>query len=353
MYLGRLATIDSTQGNETAENADAILGSYFDAGNPAYNYTTQLTPGRLSEDANDTYDVDNGGGHDTFWVGGYELMFDAVAEYNITLTYIDGTQATITAYVFQDVNGETFLAPETSYNSDQAALTAQPIQSLSLNYVTRYEGDDRGDLQASRVDQDFAGPVDGTGGNDNMGVGYVDAQGDQITNNSDVINGGDGNDTIDGGGGSDSINGGAGFDSIFGGSGDDTIYGGTGADTIDGGIGNDSIRAGDEDDLIYGGDGNDTIYYGDGNDTVYGGSGNDVIDDVEGLHLAGNALIYAGDGNDTVYSARPLKPFTAMRATTGFMPKRVTTSSLAATGWMSCGAAKATTTSSATRATTI
>lgn len=302
MYLGRLAIIDSTQGNETAENADAILGSYFDAGNPAYNYTTELTAGRLSEDANDTYDVDNGGGHDSFWVAGYELLFDAVAEYNITLTYIDGTQATITAYVFQDVNGETFLAPETTYNADQAALTAQPIQSLSLNYVTSYTGDNGGDMQASRVNQDFAGPVDGTAGNDSMGVGYVDAQGDAITNNSDVINGGDGNDTIDGGDGNDSIDGGAGFDSIFGGSGNDTIYGGTGADTIDGGLGNDSIRAGDEADLIYGGDGNDTIYYGDGNDTVYGGAGDDLIDDVEGLHLAGNALIYGGDGNDTVYS---------------------------------------------------
>lgn len=296
MYLGTLSLIDSTQGNETAENADAILGSYYDAGNPAYNWIGELSALDLTEDANDTYDVDNGGGHDRFRISGlgqhWDLSFDAVAEYAMTLTYIDGTTANITAYVFQDTTGATFIAPETTYNADQAALTAKPIQSVSLNSVTSYTGDNGGDMHADRVNQYYAGQVDGTAGNDSMGVGYSDGM-HNITENSDLIYGNDGHDTIDGGGGNDSID---------GGTGDDSIFGGTGADTIDGGLGNDFIRAGDENDLIYGGDGNDTIYYGDGNDTVYGGAGDDVIDDVEGSHLAGEALIYAGDGNDTVYS---------------------------------------------------
>ncbi|MEY8880750.1 Hint domain-containing protein [Donghicola sp. XS_ASV15] len=294
LYLGQLSLIDTVQGDETAENAAGILGSYYDSGNPAYDHTHQLTADRLSEDDNDTYDVDNGGGHDRFRIdGGSPRDFDAVAEYSITLTYLDGTTANITAYVFQDTNGHTYLAPETSNNSDQQALTAKPIESLSLNSVTRNTGDNNGDLHGYREDQNFAGPVDGTSGNDNMGFGYVDAEGHAIDDNSNVIYGNDGNDTIDGAGGNDSID---------GGTGDDTIYGGTGADTIDGGIGADSIRAGDEDDLIYGGDGNDTIYYGDGNDTVYGGAGNDLIDDVEFDHLMGEALIYGGDGDDTVWS---------------------------------------------------
>ncbi len=296
MYLGTLARIDTVQGDETAESASAILGTYYDAGNPAYNWIGELSALDLTEDSNSTYDFDNGGGYDTFRISGlgqyWDLTFDGVAEYQITLTYIDGTTADITAYVFQDVTGATFIAPETTYNADQAALTAKPIQSVSLNSVTSTTGDKYGDMQADRVNQYYAGQVDGTAGNDSMGVGYSDGM-HNITNNSDLIFGNDGFDTIDGGGGSDSID---------GGTGDDVIYGGTGEDTILGGLGNDSIRAGDEDDLIYGGDGNDTIYYGDGNDTVYGGAGNDVIDDVEGAHLAGNALIYGGDGNDTVYS---------------------------------------------------
>lgn len=296
MYLGTLARIDTTQGNETAENAAGILGSYYNAGNPAYNWIGQLSALNLNEDANDTYDTDNGGGYDSFRISGlgqsWDLTFDAVAEYNIKLTYIDGTTANITAFVFQDVTGATFLAPETTNNADQIALTTKPIQSVNLTSVLSPDGDSGGDMIASRVNQYFAGQVDGTTGNDSMGVGYSDGM-HNITNNSDLIYGNDGNDTIDGGGGNDSI---------LGGTGADVIYGGTGNDTIDGGTGADFIRAGDENDVIYGGDGNDTIYYGAGNDTIYGGAGDDVIDDVEGSHLNGQNLIYGGDGNDTVYS---------------------------------------------------
>lgn len=267
LYLGQLALIDSVQGDETAENAGAILGTYYDSNDPAYDHTYELTADRLTEDANDTYDVDNGGGYDRFRINGTgPYNFDAVAEYSITLTYIDGTTATITAYVFQDTTSHTFIAPETSDNPDQQALTDKPIQSLSLNSVTRYTGDNGGDMHAYRENQSFAGPVDGTAGADSMGVGYVDADGDVITHDSDVIISGAGNDTVDGGGGSD------------------------------------LIEAGDGDDVIYGGDGNDTIFYGYGNDTIYGGAGDDLIDDQDGVQLNGFNLIYAGEGNDTVYS---------------------------------------------------
>lgn len=224
MYLGQLALIDSVQGDETAENAGAILGSYYNSTDPAYDHTYQLTADRLSEDADDTYDVDNGGGHDRFFVNGTgPYDFDAVAEYQITLTYIDGTTANITAYVFQDTTGHTFIAPETTYNADQAALTDKPIQSVSLNSVTSYTGDKDGDMIASRVNEPYAGPVDGTNGNDSMGVGYTDAQGHAITEDADVIYGYDGADTIDGGGGSDLIESGAGSDVVYGGAGNDTI----------------------------------------------------------------------------------------------------------------------------------
>jgi Ca2+-binding RTX toxin-like protein len=302
MYLGQLALIDSDQGDETAENAGAILGSYYNSTDPAYDHTYQLTADRLSEDADDTYDVDNGGGHDRFFVNGTgPYDFDAVAEYQITLTYIDGTTANITAYVFQDTTGHTFIAPETTYNADQAALTDKPIQSVSLNSVTSYTGDKDGDMIASRVNEPYAGPVDGTNGNDSMGVGYTDAQGHAITEDADVIYGYDGADTIDGGGGSDLIESGAGTDVVYGGAGNDTIYYGTGDDTIYGGDGNDLI---DDEDLvrytgsneIHGGEGNDTVYSGDGSETIYGDGGDDSLSG-EG----GNDTLFGGTGNDVLW----------------------------------------------------
>lgn len=302
MYLGQLALIDSVQGDETAENAGAILGSYYNSTDPAYDHTYQLTADRLSEDADDTYDVDNGGGHDRFFVNGTgPYDFDAVAEYQITLTYIDGTTANITAYVFQDTTGHTFIAPETTYNADQAALTDKPIQSVSLNSVTSYTGDKDGDMIASRVNEPYAGPVDGTNGNDSMGVGYTDAQGHAITEDADVIYGYDGADTIDGGGGSDLIESGAGSDVVYGGAGNDTIYYGTGNDTIYGGDGNDLID--DEDGVrytgsneIHGGEGNDTVYSGDGSETIYGDGGDDNL-----FGEGGNDTLFGGTGNDVLW----------------------------------------------------
>ncbi len=41
----------------------------------------------------------------------------------------------------QDVNGNTYLVPEETNNADQVALTAKPIQSLTLNSVVSNSGD--------------------------------------------------------------------------------------------------------------------------------------------------------------------------------------------------------------------
>ncbi|MEN8682112.1 hypothetical protein [Marivita sp.] len=133
IFLGNLALIDTTQGNEIAENASGLLGSFGTADNPLSKSIQTLSADRLSEDDNSTYDTDNGGGYDSFRInGGAPQNFDAISAYDATITYFDGTNATISAVVFQDVNGNTYLAPELSLNADQAALTAKPIQSLSL-----------------------------------------------------------------------------------------------------------------------------------------------------------------------------------------------------------------------------
>ncbi|MDP2084235.1 MAG: Hint domain-containing protein [Gemmobacter sp.] len=284
IYLGKLALIDTVQGNEIVENAGGILATYGSAAAPLSGQVRTLSAERLSEDENTTYDVDNGGGYDSFRInGGVPQNFDAVAIYNATITYVDGTTATITAVVFQDVNGHTYLAPEETNNADQAALTAKPIQSLTLLSVAS----NTGDMVADRVAGDFISSVDGTAGNDTMNVGYTDPQGDRITEGNDFIMAGTGNDSVAAGGGNDTI---------FGGAGDDTLTGGAGADLIDGGDGHDSIGSWGSDpgnDTMLGGAGNDTIFGGLGDDVIYGNAGDDTVSGGQG-----NDTVFGGEGND-------------------------------------------------------
>lgn len=287
IFLGTLPKIDTTQGNEVVENAGGILGIYGSATGPLSGQVRNLTAERISEDDNNSYDLDNGGGHDSFRInGGAAQNFDAVAEYNAVITYVDGTTATITATILQDVNGNTYLAPKQTSNADQTALTAKPIQSVSLNSVSSNSGD----MVADRVAGDFRASVDGTGGNDSMGNGYTDAQGDKITAGADVIFGGDGNDTINA------------LDC------NDTVYGGAGDDVIDDWNGNDLVYGGDGNDFAHASSGNDTIDVGAGQDhvrtwdnagakTLFGGSGYDRLEFGNWQSSTGVSVTYNADGS--------------------------------------------------------
>ena len=285
IFLGTLPKIDTTQGNEFAENAAGILGTYGTSTSPLSGQVRTLSANDTTEDEDETYDTDNSGGYDTFRInGGASQNFDAVAIYNAVITYADGTTATITATVFQDVNGNSYLAPELTNNSDQVALTAKPILSLSLNSVSTATGD----MGVERVAGDFISSVDGTSGADTMNVGYTDAQGDKVTDGNDYIAAGSGNDSVSAGGGNDTVDAATGNDTVFGGAGADSINGGDGNDvignwtsddgndTMRGGAGNDSIIGGAGDDLVYGDDGDDSLFGGAGNDTLFGGAGNDM-----------------------------------------------------------------------------
>ncbi len=289
IFLGTLPLIDTTQGNEVAENAAGILGTYGSAANPLNSNVQFLTAERLTEDANDTYDTDNGGGFDSFRInGGAAQNFDAVATYNAVITYVDGTTATITATVFQDVFGNTYLAPEEVNNADQIALTAAPIQSLTLNSVVTASGD----MVADRFPGDFLTAVDGTAGDDNMnlGSGYTDAQGDQITTGNDYIIGGDGNDTINADAGNDTILGGAGNDVIDDWSGDDLVYAGEGNDTADVSVGNNTIFMEGGDDLV-------NIRDNAGNNVLSGGDGFDTLDFRNWQSSTGATVTFNQDGS--------------------------------------------------------
>ncbi|MGD9864913.1 MAG: Hint domain-containing protein [Pseudodonghicola sp.] len=135
--LGVYADIDPTEGNAVAENASSLVGlTIGSASDPLFNHFASFSPGTTGSAAgtSSVYDMNNNAANDTFSVdGGADQIFDGVANYNATITYKDGTTASITAIVFQDVNGNTYWAPEATLNADQTAMDAKLIVSLSLD----------------------------------------------------------------------------------------------------------------------------------------------------------------------------------------------------------------------------
>lgn len=238
-YLGTGPILDPTEGNITAENVGTIVGLTFGtAADPLVGNVHTFGPGTAgysggtslySDGTSFAYDLDNNVSNDQFTIdGGPDQTLDTAVIYNATITYMDGTTATITAVVAQDTEGNLYLAPETSYKPDQTALEAKPIQSLTLDsYDSTAEW-----LTADRYDANFASGVDGTAGDDSMGDGYTDSNGDQIGNSDDVVFGGAGKDTILAGDGNDTVYGGMGDDSISGEGGSDLLFGGAGDDII-------------------------------------------------------------------------------------------------------------------------
>lgn len=236
-YLGTGPSIDPTEGDSVSENASVLVGlTYGTSSDPLVNHIGSFSPGSTGYSGGDAtrYDTDNNLSNDTFRIdGGADQVVDGLAIYNATITYVDGTTATITSVVVQDAAGNLYLVPETTYNSDQAALEAAPIRSLTLDSVASNNTSLTADRYAATYDtSDWT--VDGTVGNDSMGVGYTDADGDQITVNDDRVLAGAGNDAVSAGAGNDTVDGGTGDDLLIGGDGNDSLLGGDGNDTLQG-----------------------------------------------------------------------------------------------------------------------
>lgn len=154
--LGTHSDLDTREGNTTAEGASDLVGQTFGTGDdPLLNHIQEFSPGGTGYARGDftAYDLDNSPS-ETFKIdGGPEQTFDGVAAYWATLTYTDGTTSSISAVIFQDTNGNTYLAPEFTANLDQRALEAKPIESLTLNSIAQNRG--ISGLAADRQTTDF------------------------------------------------------------------------------------------------------------------------------------------------------------------------------------------------------
>ncbi len=155
IFLGNYAQdMDQVEGdrapmsnNSIADNTGFLVNESFGApGNPIWKSIQEFTPGSsgfaggVSDNA---YDMDNSGtgANETFRLdGGPEQTFDSTALFNATITYTDGTPpANITAVIFQDTDGNVYFAPEFSANTDQAALEAAPLETITLDSLNSNE----------------------------------------------------------------------------------------------------------------------------------------------------------------------------------------------------------------------
>lgn len=157
--LGQLPVWDTVEGNSTVAtgNVNLALQTYGSVEAPLFQSIVEFSPTGtgFSGGSSTSYDLDNTVSNDQFSIdGGAAQTFDASMTFNAVITYTNGTTASITAVVFQDVNGNTYWAPEITDNADQAAIEAFPVRSLELTspiYSSGTFGQGYG-LTANRVD---------------------------------------------------------------------------------------------------------------------------------------------------------------------------------------------------------
>lgn len=286
IFLGVSAIdIDPIEGNTISEDVGLLVGTTFGASDdPLFDNVQTLSP---VGNPGTAYDSNNN--PDQFSVDGTTYRFDGGGGYNVTITYADGTTATAIAKIAQTTTGELYLFPDLpGQEANQALFEAKPIQSITLDSV----GPQGTGMATERLDGNFIEPVYGTDGNDNMIVGYTDANGNMVTDGADLIIAGDGDDNINAGDGNDTIYAGAGNDVIDDWNGDDLVYAGDGNDTANVSVGNDTYYMEGGDDLV-------NVWDNAGHNTFYGGDGFDTLDFQNWQSTSGASVTFTDDGAGT------------------------------------------------------
>ncbi len=133
-FLGTYADVDPNESNCNSENASTLVGEVFgSAGSPAWKNHEQLTLNDPNGDEH-TYDNDYGSGN-TITFAGDTVDLDSSMIFNVTVTYTDATTDTTQVLVLQDAEGRVFIAPHRPGNTNNDALTAKPMESISLDSV--------------------------------------------------------------------------------------------------------------------------------------------------------------------------------------------------------------------------
>ena len=256
-------------------SADAEAGSFTDG--TSTGTFTEIENIRLGGGA-DTLVLADGSGADA--VDGFDLTDSGdgttVDQLDVSdLTDADGKPVNVFDVTVSDTNGD---------GTGDAILQFPNGESITLAGVSPTSINSPAALAAMGI----PGPdylVEGTGGADNITLGYDgDPEGDMVDNNDNAA-----------GGNGDSIQAGAGDDTIHSFDGDDTIDAGTGDDWAAGYDGADSISGGEGNDTLHGGEGSDTLIGGEGSDNLHGDNGDDDI-----IFGAGD-FVEGGAGDDEFY----------------------------------------------------
>ncbi|WP_139258478.1 calcium-binding protein [Fibrobacter sp. UWH5] len=206
---------------------------------------------------------------------------------SVTTTDADGNVSS------ESVNRIALFNFENSFKTDVASLNALAQVAVSL-------------FDAPQVDLSATQTAATTGATTTGTTAATEAEGTepqaeeepstQVTNGSDVIEGGNGSDIIFGDDGSNTSEGGS-----------DIISGGADNDFIDGDGGNDTINGDYGEDIIYGGLGNDTLDGGAGNDFVFGDNGlAGYVKDNNGAIIGASELFknsFSGSDDDKIAKA--------------------------------------------------
>ena len=187
--LGSFALFDPTEGNTSAENTSSLLGQTFgSSGSPLFGSKVSVQVVDNGGTA-DVLDQNNNVSNDQFKVnGGAAQTFDSSVTFDtVTLTYADGTTATVSIILFQDTAGNLYLAPPKIPDAIASAWTAKPIVSFTISPTSGYTDSYSGmatDRQLVGYDDGY---VDGTSGNDVIDSNYVEP----IAGGSDRVDGND------------------------------------------------------------------------------------------------------------------------------------------------------------------
>lgn len=219
IYLGNYASVDTTECNWTAESEGSLVGI-------SKNYSQlSIVSANVSDGGDGVMQDDDYGTYDyaQYYINGsYRCTkTDTTLSAKVTLTLTDGTTRVVEVVMMQQQNGDLFISD---------LLNGGTLDNLSIANVRVDEitGDNYSGWYSNQsVDNTSFGPVvardgyvDGTGGNDVINGSYVDANGDRIDANDQILPGEGVNDDI--------VRAGAGNDLVLAGNGNDEVYGGTG-----------------------------------------------------------------------------------------------------------------------------
>lgn len=156
-YLGVRSDLDPEERDYLSENASDLVGLTFGAGGELISDDSDLGDAYslFSTATNDTplyqdivmltLDDADGDGvlyeNDAGYVGedlvydGTASELDSIIEYNVTITYLDGTTASTHMGVMQDELGRAFLVPHQEGRIENDILDDQPIVSIHIDSV--------------------------------------------------------------------------------------------------------------------------------------------------------------------------------------------------------------------------